>query len=379
MKVIQVVPGICDESQGPSCSVPACAGGLVHNGVDVELFAIDRMPDKTFDFPVRIFPKHKFPIAAMGRSPELLKALMEVCKHADIVHTNSLWMFPNVYPYWATRGTACKLVIGPRGTVSLWAIRRSRLKKFVFGHLWQYPAMRAANMFVASCQEEADDIRRLGYRQPIAIVPNGVDVPEDISSEKVRRRRMFFLSRIHPKKNLELLIHCWSKLEGRFPDWDLSIVGPDINNRYADAMKTLARRLGCGRVKFEGELNGVAKQSFIAASECMVLPTHSENFAMAVAESLAISVPVICSRGAPWAGLVDEKCGWWIPATERAFLSAMTKAMSMSRSELSDMGARGREWMKRDFTWDSIGRKLKEAYEWLLNGMREDQRPLFVC
>lgn len=366
MNVIQVVPTISNLSEGPSYSVPAMCEGLRANGVNVQLFATGTDGGRKFNFPTYVFERKRFPIYALGRSPKMLSALRDACKTTDIVHTNSIWMFPNVYPSWAAHGTKCKVVIGPRGTVSKWALSRSRLKKSVFGILYQYPAMRRADMFVATCNEEAHDIRAMGFNQPIAIVPNGIDIPVCGSVAKCARRRMFFLSRIHPKKNVELLIRCWRRLEPCFPEWDLSIVGPDRDNPYADEMKSVARTLGCRRIKFEGELKGAEKFKFMAESECEVLPTHSENFGMVVAESLACGTPVICSQGAPWAGLNIEKCGWWVPIDALEFENAMREAMSMSRESLATMGLKGREWMERDFNWNAIGRKMKLSYEWLL-------------
>ena len=240
----------------------------------------------------------------------------------------------------------------------------------MFGICCQYAALRATDMWVATAESEYEDIRRLGYRQPVCILPNGVDLPPECFCEvkmtSGERRRMFFLSRIHPKKNVEMLIRCWAKVEMPFPEWDLSIVGPDRNNPYAYEMKALAKELGCRRATFEGELNGDAKRRFISESDCMVLPTHSENFGMVVAESLACGTPAICSHGAPWKGLVDNKCGWWVPTEDAALEEAMRAAMKMPRPELLAMGARGREWMRRDFDWNAIGLKMKTAYEWLL-------------
>ena len=166
-----------------------------------------------------------------------------------------------------------------------------------------------------------------------------------------------------------MLIHAWSHLERHFEEWDLSIVGPDLNNRYADAMKALAISLGCQRITFEGELNGNEKIRFVSSSDCLVLPTHSENFGMVVAEALSCGVPVICTQGTPWKGLVEHNCGWWIPTTLTDLERAMHEAMSLSRSKLEAMGARGREWMRRDFSWDGIGAQMKMAYEWLLGRM----------
>ena len=98
---------------------------------------------------------------------------------------------------------------------------------------------------------------------------------------------------------------------------------------------------------------------------------------MVVAEALASGTPVICSYGAPWEGLNVEKCGWWVPTEEWAIENAMEAAMSMPAEELSAMGSRGREWMKRDFDWNAIGRKMLKSYEWLLDP-RTHERPEWV-
>lgn len=372
-KVIQVVPSIGAESSGPSYSVPAMCRGLQSAGCEVSLHFVGTMPKRRFRFPVFAYKAHRFPHSALGRSPEMLSALQRECNSAQIIHNNSLWMMPNIYPAIAKRGTNCKLVMQPRGTLSEYALSRSKWKKRLIGWCGQYAALRAADMWVATAESEYEDIRRAGYAQPVAILPNGIDLPtDDIVGRNVKgcggRRRMFFLSRIHPKKNVEMLLRCWAGLEGKFPDWELSIVGPDKNNAYADNMKVLAKRLGCCHVRFEGEINGGAKYKFMAESDCEILPTHSENFGMVVAESLACGTPVICSHGAPWSGLDLNGCGWWIPTSESDFRHCMSNVMRMPREALAEMGMNGREWMARDFSWDAIGHEMALAYKWLCEG-----------
>lgn len=369
MKVIQVVPSIAHESSGVSYTMLSICRGLTNAGCDVSLYSTGlprnvKLPSEAVECPVKTFP-----CVRLARSPEMLRRLKEACKTAAVIHSNSLWMMPNIYPYWASRGTSCKLVIQPHGTLSEYALARSKWKKRLIGWFGQYAALDASDMWVATAESEYEDIRRLGYKQPVVVLPNGVDLPiinlSEIKRCKRGRRRMFFLSRIHPKKNVGMLIKCWSKLEDQFPDWDLSIVGPDKDNPYADEMKSLAVGLGCKRVTFEGEMKGVEKFRFMAESDCEVLPTYSENFGMVVAEALACGTPVICSRGAPWSGLCSEKCGWWVPAELSAIEDAMKDAMSMSRDALCAMGARGYEWMRRDYDWNVIGKRMLVAYKWL--------------
>ena len=365
MKVIQVVPNISEESSGPSYTVPALCHSLKAAGCDVELHCISSRAHAFFDFPVFTYRKQFFPHPSLCRSPEMYTGLIRASRDADIIHTNSIWLMPNVYPAWAAKRNSCKLVAQPRGTFSAWAMKHSKWRKKLFGICCQYSALRKTDMWVATSEEEFKDIRRLGYRQPVAIIPNGVEQPVNIEGVHLSRRRMFFLSRIHPKKNIDLLLRCWAKLEERFPEWDLAIVGPDKENSYADEMKALTRTLGCRHVSFEGELRGNDKFAFMASSDCGVLPTHSENFGMVVAESLACGTPVICSHGAPWQGLVSHQCGWWVPTDCTAFVNAMADAMTLPRSVLRQMGKCGRDWMARDYSWTGIGQKTKKAYEWL--------------
>lgn len=374
-KIIHVVPNIFAESSGTSYAVPAFCDGLHNAGCELILCTEKPLPEREFAYSVYSYPVRSLPHPRLGRSPEMLEGLVCLCKDADIIHNHSLWMMPNVYADWARRGTASKLVVQPHGTLSKWALSNSRYKKKMFGWLWQNKVLRNVDMWVATADSEYQDIRNLGYRQPVCVLPNGVSVPNVSGSKKLDRRRMFFLSRIHPKKNVEMLIRAWRQLEDKFRDWDLSIIGPDKENSYADQMKSLASALGCSRIRFEGELKGDAKLGFMADSECMVLPTHSENFGLVVAESLSCGVPVICSRGAPWEGLNINGCGWWIPTTENDLIGAMAEAMACSREELAAKGIIGRKWMQRDFSWKTIGEKMRCAYEWLLG---QSEKPEYV-
>ena len=223
MKVIQIVPSLAAESSGPSYSVPALCHGLKANGCDVSLHFLGDTPVREFTYSVTAYPTRSFPHPRLGRSPEMLQGLKIACRGADIIHNNSLWMMPNVYPALAKRGTRCRLVMQPRGTLSEYALSISRWKKRLIGWWGQYSAMKVTDMWVATAESEYDDIRRLGYRQPVCVLPNGVDLPEiggplqscsdGKTGKNFTRRRMFFISRIHPKKNVDILLRTWDRLE----------------------------------------------------------------------------------------------------------------------------------------------------------------------
>ena len=128
-------------------------------------------------------------------------------------------------------------------------------------------------------------------------------------------------------------------------------------------------------MSFVGEINGPAKYEFLAGGDIYVLPSDTENFGVTVAEALVSGTPVIASQGTPWQGLERERCGRWVPIGVEPLAAALKEMMAMSDEERAAMGARGREWIQRDFSWENIGLQMKLAYEWLLG---RGDRPSFV-
>ena len=100
----------------------------------------------------------------------------EVTLSKDI-HNHRLWMMPNVYPGLVARKHNVPLVISPRGTLSEWAFQHGSVVKRLFWPLVQKPALTATSCFHATAESEYKDIRRMGFRQPVAIIPNGIDIP----------------------------------------------------------------------------------------------------------------------------------------------------------------------------------------------------------
>jgi len=252
------------------------------------------------------------------------------------------------------------------GDIILAALRYSRWKKFLVWHLGgQKQTLRNADMFVATCEEEYRDIRTCGFRQPVAIIPNGVDIPKsraDITSQS--ERTLLFLSRIHKHKGVELLLRSWRNIMELYPEWKLKIVG-SLETPYARNIVELSRSLGCQRVTFPGELLGEKKAKAFQEASCFILPTCGENFGIAIAEALSFGVPVITTQGAPWSGLGAHQAGWWVKQSD--IESAMHEALSMSRTQLAEYGMRGAEWMKEDYSWEEVAIKTMEAYEYILS------------
>jgi glycosyltransferase involved in cell wall biosynthesis len=367
---IHIVPAISEEASGPSYSVTRLCRELISLEHAVMLAALDwgpltAAPDYLKTFPLGIGPKR------LGRSPAMYRWLRKQCISGQIqvMHNHGMWQMNSIYPAWAARHTSVKLIFSPRGSFSTWAMQNGSKAKSLFWYLMQKSTLKKALCFHATAEAEYQDIRRLDFRQPVAIIPNGIDLLEKTFSKPSGKRNLLFLGRIHKVKGLDLLLPAWKSLQEKFSDWTLKIAGSDDgyhgSSGYLDRLRTQAFELGAQRVSFVGPLYGEDKFKAFHDADLYVLPSYTENFAVTVAEALSMSTPAIVSKGAPWSGLEDNRAGWWIDIGVEPLAQCLAEAMACSPEQLADMGQRGREWMQRDFSWQGIGVKMAETYRWL--------------
>ncbi len=370
MPVIHVVPAITEEASGPSYTVVRLCQSLIESGQDLTLVALDWSPYPSMPEFMKVFPLGIGP-RRLGRSPEMSRWLMgeTTSGRVDVIHNHGMWQMNAVYPAWATSHSNVQLVYSPHGTLSEWAMRHGSKAKKIFWPLLQRPALRQAICFHATAESEYHDIRRLGFDQPVAIIPNGIDMTKMPDQSHCQQRTLLFLGRIHVVKGLDMLLPAWRAVQDSFPDWRLVIAGGDDGyhgvSSYLDEIKKKVQELGLARVEFLGPIYGEKKLQVYRDADLYVLPSYSENFGMTVAEALSMSTPAIVSKGAPWSGMDQNAAGWWIDIGVDPLVACLTGALSRSPAELAVMGENGRAWMERDFSWGGIGAKMAATYRWL--------------
>lgn len=380
--VIHVVAGLNPRSGGPSRTVVQLTDALAtHPEVAVTLLSQSLAGEPTV--PSRVAEVYRR--VAVSRSSSALRLALPIRRELGrvlrsnrpaVVHSHGLWAPAGHWASRAARRHGIPLVIQPRGMLEPWALGHKAWKKRIGMTLFQRSDLDVAHVLIATSGQEYENIRKLGLRQPVAVIPNGVDVAvlQSVGNElrrvPERVRSVLFLSRIHPKKGLLNLMHAWARLA--LCGWRLRIAGPDEAG-HLDEVMALVQRLGiAASVEYVGEVDGERKSEAYREADLFVLPTFSENFGVVVAEALAHGLPVITTRGAPWADLETHRCGWWVDIGVEPLVDALRASTALGDEVRWAMGQRGREYARR-FEWAAIARETAAVYSWILGlGSRPD-------
>lgn len=369
MRILHVVSSLLPEDGGPSYTVPRLADALNQDGHSVQICTLFAdHPNTASGVSIRQFKIDKSPggkLAKLGRSRDMAGGMFDI--DCDVLHTHGLWMMPNVYPELVTRRTGKPLILSPRGMLARDALKYSKLAKMIFWSIWQSRAVEGVNCFHATSEGELCDIRAFGLTAPVAVIPNGIDVPPvEFRSSGESEKFVLALGRLHPKKGLESLISAFARISSDFAEWKLRIAGFDQDGHSETLMRQI-RSLGVGsQVSVSGAVVGIEKIRLMRDAAVFALPSLNENFAVTVAESLSVETPVISSKGAPWSRLEAKRCGWWVDHGIEPLAEALRKSMTLSVADRAEMGRRGREWMESEFSWESVARDMSGVYEWLL-------------
>lgn len=292
-----------------------------------------------------------------------------------LVHDHGIWLPSNHATVRAAWHTGVPRVVSVRGMLSPWSLARKSAMKWAAWRLYQRRDLEKADLLHATSETECRDIQRSGLTLPVAVIPNGVAVPARIASHPDERktRRALFLSRLHPVKGLLDLVEAWAIV--RPEGWELVLAGPDADGHRAEVEREVRGRGLTKQVQFIGEVTDEAKWPLYHSADLFVLPTHSENFGIVVAEALAAGLPVITTHGAPWADVESYECGWWVKVGPEPLAEALAKAIRLRPEQRAEMGRRGRCLVEASYSWSRVGRNMALAYGWLLG---RGPRPAFV-
>ncbi len=391
MSIAHVVPSINHDIGGPAESVPELLSALSDFEYRLQLFTLDyNMLGEMHllaNVKVSTFPAHFFSRLFRGFHLGLRHALMKAArKEISIVHSHGLWMYPNTIARVAAKKYGLPFIISPRGMLEPWSREKSKGKKRFAWHLYERKNIASADYFHVTSDMEKASLRELGITQPVAVIPNGVNLPDAAKipersfierySPKIGNKKwILFLSRIDPKKGADRLLEAWKQIAAEYPDHMLIIAGPDLVGMRSQLEKYVHDNRLSSSVLFAGSVRAELKACLLAHAEFLVLPSHSENFGNVVVEALSYRTPVIASSGTPWEILQKTESGWWIDNEVDSLVCTMREALQMPDVARWQRGENGRKLVEEKFTWTQIAASFDSFYNWILTG---GEKPSFV-
>lgn len=406
MKILHTIGSVWRESGGPARSVQGLVSALDRvPGIEAWLLSYKSGEIAWLDGVNRFLAAEQPGFRGALRAVE--SAIRSI--RPDIIHIHGIWAPSSHAAVVCARKQNIPYVIAPRGMLEPWSLNAKKWKKWLAMRLYQRRDLQHAAFLHATAESEAEHFRNLGFIQPVVVIPNGVNLPHALPAKSLYmegRRRVLFISRIHPKKGLVELIHAWALI--RPSDWVLEIVGPDTDGYQKVIEQAVADQGVQSSVIFTGPLEDEKKWEAYCRADLFVLPTFSENFGIVVAEALYAGVPVITTKGTPWSELLgrstdlecgnasvyergpaclkpeapdlvrnikkpmncgtDEpqsagRCGWWIEIGVEPLTEALREAMKLTDEKRQAMGENGRALVERKYMWGAIADRMKIAYD----------------
>ncbi len=375
-----------------SGSVSRQAGGLFHSvrrlsqsvhdaGWDVSVFTLedsDTAADISHWLPLVPQVAKVVGPQRLGYSPGLAKMLRAFPPKDALVHEHGIWQYPSYEVLRWNRQTKQPTVISPRGMLDSWAVRNSALRKKVVGILYEYANLRAAHCIHALAESGYEGIRKFGLKNPIAIIPNGIDVPTeedlvtppppDLPSDWNGARILLFLARVHPKKGLLPLVEGWSRVGKARQDWKLVIAGPDEGGHATEVVDRI-KTLGIEHdVALVGPQYGGEKKAWLNHADAFVLPSFSEGFPMAVLEAMAHKLPVLMTRECNFPEAFSAAVAHEIRPEPISIAESLEEFLCRSVADLENVGEKARQLACAEYSWPSIAKEMIQVYDWLLGG-----------
>lgn len=380
LKVLHVIPSISPRRGGPSQAVIEMVTALRLRKVEAAILTTNDDCDSlltdlpTGDWttysgvPVLAFPRWSPTMGALREfaySPSLNQWLLNNIRYFDLLHVHALFSFPSTAAMVHARRARVPYLLRTIGQLSPWSLARSKVRKQLMLSLVENRNIKEAGLLHFTTTLERDEcFTALGQSFPYLVLPLGVRFPAHPTEEKPKKDglRLLFLSRLHPKKQLEVLLKALALLQTASPDisWQLDIAGSGEPAYLASLMK-LTRELNLvDRCHWLGHVQGEAKTALLQQADWFLLPSAAENFGISVVEALAAGTPVIVSPQVAVAELIKGAGAGLVCQSDPAALCQVL--LSHCQGPSSTMRLAARSLAETTFSWSSVSEQLETSY-----------------
>ncbi len=383
MKILHVIPSVAARYGGPSIAVVEMCRALNERGVSTLIATTDADGDGRLDVKLEklsmyqdvetIFFSRQWSEAVKYSRP-LARWLTRNVRYFDAVHIHAVFSHACLSASTACRPESVPYIVRPLGTLDPWSLSQKRRRKQLFLNSGGRRMLKEASAIHYTTQSEMRLAEQALGLQHGVVIPLGVDeayFERAHSTDSLSERHpedehpyVLVLSRLHPKKGLELLIDVFLQLarSTEFESWKLLIAGDGDADYVASLRQQAAEGGASARVLFKGWLDGEAKISALRGAALLALPSRQENFGLCVAEALACGTPVLVSRHVNLADEIEKAgCGWVVPLDRDALMHSLAEAMRDAPARNARGGA-GQSLARRRFRWAAVADGLYELY-----------------
>lgn len=360
MIILHYIPSIDRSSGGVGSYMQILAKPL---GEMLELHVVTHRSDKELfleNCHLHYIDRWKHPLCMKSQWHRLLDVI-----NPDIVHVNCCWQPESAFVQKWSNSRGFKTVYSPHGMLEPWIMSRHYWTRKIPALLfYQRAAIVRSDVIHATADSERQNLLKLRYNNNVIVIPNGIDVRRiEMKDSWEKKKTLLFLSRIHVKKGIDLLINAVAELKDNMKGYQVLIAG-EGDAGYIAELKNLTKQKGVnGIVRFIGGVYGDTKWELYRNADILVLPTHSENFGIVVAEALASGTPVITTTGTPWDELNTKQCGWCIPCNKIDLKQTIISAISLTGEKLEQYGRNGRLLIEERYSADTVAQKMKLLYD----------------
>jgi glycosyltransferase involved in cell wall biosynthesis len=383
MRILHVISSIDPRAGGTTTAVAGMAGFQAEAGLSVTVAAtygrrFDDSVAKQLErrgVTVRLVGPARTPLAY---HPGIKPLLHELTRNTDVVHIHGLWEEIQHRAARVAHAQGVPYIMTPHGMLDPWCLNQSKLRKKIYLALRLRRDLNQAAAMYFTTQQERKLIEPLDLKPPAIVEPLGVDLDEFKSlpergtfrakyPQLGEKRFIIFLSRIHHKKGLDLLIPAFAQLADK--EIMLVIAGPDSQDNYRARVEEMIQQHGVAdRVIFTGMLHGVERIEALVDAELFTLPSYQENFGIVVIESLAAGTPLVISDQVNvHHEIAAGNVGAVVPTDVGTLASELARWMSDDGLRTA-AAERTRPFTWEHFDWNQIGRHWVEHYTRLLAG-----------
>jgi len=374
VKILHVIPSVGPLRGGPSQALRSMVTALTSAGVSVDVATTDdngplRLP-VVCGVPVdeQNAKFHYFPRQTKFYtfSWPLTQWLAAHTHDYDVVHIHALFSYPATIAALFSAKRHVPYVVRPLGTLTRWGIRNRRpwLKK-VSLKLLEAKVLRRAAFVHFTAEDERSQASELGISHRAVVIPN-IAEPSEAPNRPSNTRNAFeilFLSRIDPKKGLDLLLDAFRNIRCKIPCARLTIAGSG-SHEFIKSLQKRATNLGIdAAICWHDFVSGKEKQRLLSESDVFVLPSYSENFGIAAVEAMAASMPVVITDAVGiHRDVTQARAGLVVPCAVSDVAAALVE-LYRKPALRAELGSNGRALVQRRFSSHAVARSLISCYE----------------